>query len=1116
MSLIGLLRDGIRNFLHSGRKTPGVTGESSNPAADYMEKNRHPGEEQHSASAGTNIITIPQNFLRISVSGAGALEFYATFNDYRLFSADAIISGDLANFFGERDLTGIIPSIVEIPINQGKHIKFRVLNGTASGPSHEFKITHSSSMKRGSRDRSLIFTFETKKEALRYEVLLPAEIPVRDFSEITMKKTIFEGIPPISHMAMLLKPFISALGAVNQQADPGRLLAGIMSSIPNDRVQKLLEEQRQMAVDLEQIKTDNLGFLKDFLKAKGIEVTTEFLAALSAFVQIELGITAPGDVAAGRPLSIFPYTILVIANAFGIRLKAFDAGKNEGGITREIISSFRKMSQSGAILRHSNPAPSYILLSAEDGGDSPGSGISLIMAELNMVEHLSGSDIETLLKSGKPFMALFQSDFDKKMIWKKMKPDPARDDASPDEGLSEARSETQFYDGFRSFNFMKTVVGRLNPRPAGEKRSKDEIMIYRDSRDCRQYRFPGSEKACGKTGMNEEGPAEEDWQNKIPSDWKPTDEKLTFPDIRHLPDTISEASLDSLLGKEETVTKEEMILRSIQPNMVKVLTGNPGYQELREDAPVFARLSEFLKSRETQNILQKYVSTKTLEAMQEYMYRKNGEQGVKIELSDHLIGKTHLPGLLPVAAYLIMSGLCQSKETNVKNFYKSFDEKGFRFFLRNHLFGLCESADPEIRALLLKLSISRSIVGDTNDLLMVHFELDQGIEDADMGVRESAIQSKLSLILGKKIPLPEPVLIGPTSEAPPPPPPAKSWEDTLKKEIGRLAEKIDEYINAPALTSPPGGRSSPSDLDKMVKPYLSNEDNKRRIARLMVGLNEALKAGQSQEGSQFLLIIPSAGLDALFSGVVATWKELASLRGVELGSILSRISREELLADFINLGREKMDSGEKSLPFLGGPESLFIHRIDGDQGIKAIKTIENKKLSIRRAKVAHKFFIDLAVMGSQFGLRNLRICRILRAGEKRMEDIENTLSTFSTNREVGANDFEVLSIKRARFLPFHRYLTLESPQKEEEEWDVINLLSELHDNSGKSDASARSPEEPGAESPIDELSSTGAPTDIIEISRTIAKAFKLHDTHSRQILNIMLSAAPSSNYDILG
>ena len=60
---------------------------------------------------------------------------------------------------------------------------------------------------------------------------------------------------------------------------------------------------------------------------------------------------------------------------------------------------------------------------------------------------------------------------------------------------------------------------------------------------------------------------------------------------------------------------------------------------------------------------------------------------------------------------------------------------------------------------------------------------------------------------------------------------------------------------------------------------------------------------------------------------------------------------------------------------------------------------------------------------------------------------------------------------------------------------------------------AASPRKQGAQEE-DSMTVGGASTDIIDLSRLIARSFNLPDPYSRQILNIFFESAPGCLYDI--
>ena len=270
--------------------------------------------------------------------------------------------------------------------------------------------------------------------------------------------------------------------------------------------------------------------------------------------------------------------------------------------------------------------------------------------------------------------------------------------------------------------------------------------------------------------------------------------------------------------------------------------------------------------------------------------------------------------------------------------------------------------------------------------------------------------------------IPEPVVQAPRKSA--------AWESRFSKDIDQVIGKLNEYIENAPKTATRGSISSMEltsmDLDVSFIPFLDNGENKKYIARTIVGLNEALKADESRQKSSFLFVIPEVTLEEMLESIFAAWKALADSQERPFQSLFVIKQPEELIEDFLVLGRERSAGKPRESCYAGGNYSLMMHRVEPQKSIKAVKTIENKKVSIRRKKILHKLLIDLVIMGSQFGLKNLRICRALKAGGLAMEEVENTLTAFTTDREVQAHDLEIFNFQFARFLPFFNLLNLRS------------------------------------------------------------------------------------------
>ena len=238
-------------------------------------------------------------------------------------------------------------------------------------------------------------------------------------------------------------------------------------------------------------------------------------------------------------------------------------------------------------------------------------------------------------------------------------------------------------------------------------------------------------------------------EEPVPADWTKTDETPEFPEIGNFPPLLFEASINRLLNRAEALTKEEETLSLIYPPLRDILTRAPIYGNREETGALLKRIYSFLKLQETQDRLSKHISSRTIEAMLRYI---NPEAtGLNTEVL--LLKKPHqrllLPAVIPIASNLTISSLCLSEQTEVKGYFKSFDDKNFRFVLRNSVSELIESAEPALRALAAELLSSRNVIANRNDLLMADYDIERCLQDSDEAVRGRALHSKTAAAVEK-------------------------------------------------------------------------------------------------------------------------------------------------------------------------------------------------------------------------------------------------------------------------------------------------------------------------------------------------------------------------------
>jgi hypothetical protein len=1126
MGFFGNFKENIQKIFHKKDApfTDSSSSENKTPLSSEItpvpRKGSRDLKNEISGPSETSEITSAKSLFKVKRTTGDTLEFRSLFNDYPFFSANAVITGDLANFFGEKDASGIIPSIVEVPLDEGKILRVQTFIRAKIPPSADYQVSAASQKIMADGARQLTFTFSLGPDEITIEFLLPPGLPCNDFREVIETKKVFEQIPPVSHMGMLLKTYILVEKPGVEKADMMSTLMKMAAGIPNDRASGLLSEVPGLIEKLACIDSEGIDFLSRYLGGHDIHIHPSHLASLCAFLEMETGnITRDNweklGIVNGR-LPISPYSIMAITDALGFKLRAFELDRKEPLETP--LQNLLSLAQGGIIAEvEEEHQSSYSLLTSLDQirelEASASSFSGIFLAQISFVEHLTNADLDTLLRTRRNLMACYQSDFDKRMTWRKIHLDLAALDETEGPALTLDRGAHHFYKGFRSFQFMKTVLGKIVPESPLADIPQGSVVIHRDSRGSRQYGWVEDEKAF------------EMYQKSISSDWTFADEKLILPDVESLPEYMAEARLHRLLGREEKASPEELALTQLQPRLSSLLTQYPHYIDIFEDAGFAKKMSDCIRGRES--ILLKYMNAKTLEAMLKYIQSAEVERKLNIKINELLFRDWQNQVVLSLSSYFLMSSLCLSSYTETRGYFKSFDDKNFRFFLRNTISELIDSPEGRLRKLALSLLATSNIVANRSDLLMAEYDIERGIKDQDAGVRDCALSSRLALIMRKKIPLASPVIVEPTEALPVIAKPGKSniWEEKLSKDITTLLGKIDEYVEGASNSdkrTPSGGLDSTSaDLDASMIPFVGSAENRKNMSRLIVGVNEALKTSDFDK-NRYLFVVSRHQFENLMESVIEIWKEIEKREGMSFATLLGSRSKEALMESFLKAGRERSLDRSKSLPFFGGPHSVMIHRVEPQKIIKAIKTIENKKVSIRRKKVAHKFFIDLVVMGAQFGLKNLRICRARRAGGEDLDELENTLTTFTTSREIHAHDLEVFNYQLARFIPFFHLLNMKTQHFSDDDrsWELVNLLLGFYDSFLKAPADPSACDQDadrrGSEGEGESPQIAGSSSDIIEISRQVARAFALPESSSRQVMNIIFEAAPQCIYDIWG
>jgi|GEM_PF-1978398 len=1133
MSFFGTFKDNLNKLLF--QKTP---VQSQKNGSDIPGDSRGP-DRTATAPEGAAIahktyetdIIAAKNYVKIHPEGPHRIDFISLFNDYHFFSLDTAVKGDLASFLGEKDKKGMIPAISEVPVEERRNIRIETSTRSAMAPDADYSIREAAIRESESGELHLNFTFSKEgQEEVYIDFHLPGALELKNFVAVHRVEKVFERIPPVSHMGMLLKTFIFSTSSLHECSESASLLAALLDNVPNDNAGAALSALPDLEKRLSGVNTKCIDFLSGYLASHGVILSSHYLIALAIFVETEIGIRDRESLESldfSSPFSLSPYTVMSIADACDIKLRAFDPGSGSDSSFRSVAKGLLDISSKGLIIQttDSGGERSFSLVKQQDlpeisGDESGKKPTGLILCLIPSIDHLNRSDLETILKSRYPIMASFQSDFDRKVLWKKMTIENIQSSDRDEEAgnMISSGSLDQFYSGFRSYNFMKTMIGGFAESRTSSAEKENEIVIFRDSRGSRQY-------------VHIESPdAQEALLQKIPADWSAGNEKIVFPRLESLPDYLYEARFERLLNKDTDKSKDEQTLEKLYPELSGILTALPSHVSLESETVLKKKVKTWLTSPDVQQKITKHVSARTLEAMLKYMDSGSGEAAVEIMVLEAMAKAASYPEIVPIAGSLVISALCLSDLTEVKSYFKSFDDRNFHFQVRNMISELMDSSHADLRALAVELVAARSFVTSRNDVLMVEYEIERGLGDSSEDVKAKALTSKLRLLLRKRLPLPQPVLIKACAAADTPAPvkaPSKQkspqWEEQSAKDIEATLKKLDEYIeNVPKtgkMSSNSSHDTSPTDIDVDLLPYISVPENKVQLARIITGANVALKADENQNRSRYLLVVPQQQIDALIESVLETWKDYIDREGRPFSSIIRSKAPETLMKEFGSLAEERRLRTENSPPFLGGTQTLMIHRVEPLKYIKAVKTIENKKVSIRRRKVPHRLLVDLIMMGTEFGLKNLRICRASKAGGVPLEEVENTLTAFPTQREIFMEDLEIFNSQYGHFIPLFHILNIKKTPFEDQEdsWDTLNLMLELYEYVSRGKKMPSSIDEPSKPEPAAEEEQThigGASSEMVETARQIAKAFSLPESASRQVLNIVFEATPLCPYNI--
>jgi hypothetical protein len=456
-----------------------------------------------------------------------------------------------------------------------------------------------------------------------------------------------------------------------------------------------------------------LDGLCDLLSASGRSLHRNTVLALCLYVEAEIGRLTAEAVAQGGDMMLSPYTIEAVAGALDVTLLPLVLNeKNRARL--DIYEALMKLSPPGMLVALRKPAageahyrflaPGASLEQLHADGLQPTGDLFL---QPPLLDHVNEQDATLFLRLGASFYGCFQSDLDRRRLWRKCVPG------------SEASGQLHFVEGFRAYHFQNLLVGSL---VAGE--ATTGPAVYRNSRGNLQFHDPAQPPS--DNGLTRE------------------DLHLEVPTLEHLPTFLAEPSSDRLLGQIEKGQGDVRKLDLLCQVLRNVLAHHDKVKRINDHPNLASSIRKHFDTPRVRQILTPLVDARILEAMLE-SFTTPGQ--LEYRLSDSISKFMHRPEVLDMVCVQLIYEMCMSDLVVLKSGFKNFNRNWFRSTLLNQLGQLAEGSDIELRQAGCRLLCHGAYMADKRERLVIEYELNQLLEDRNEELaREAAFAlSRLAL-----------------------------------------------------------------------------------------------------------------------------------------------------------------------------------------------------------------------------------------------------------------------------------------------------------------------------------------------------------------------------------
>lgn len=767
------------------------------------------------------------------------------------------------------------------------------------------------------------------------------------------------------------------------------------------------------------INDQQMGLLA-LLSASGRRYHANTVAALCLFVDADLGVIDSESISdsgeGGLRLETSAYAMVVVGGAFDLDLSGLELCFGENQDPLNSFASMADMTGAGLLadFRH-NSGGRKEWLWVRNGKSArkafkmaDKTFTNVILGAFPKIGQISEVDLADLMESGRDFVASFQSDLDKTVVWRPISSIP-EDSYMDDCEEGERRRNFSFIDGFCAYHFSCSVIGRVVKIKDEELIGQEHVIaIYYDDREHSHYiNIPAVNSL-----KDLEPPAGSGlvWGHQI----------VAEQDVSCVPRVMREMGSEVLLGRKHHrgTDKKYRRLEWLHDAVWTVLTVESNYQSLSARPDIFDRIHKKLSTPEERRLVSGIMDQRTLDIIEKVM-SSDGKYNLDFSLNTNLLLGVGDEEQLELVALRILFEMSQSDLIEFEGYYKLVDVVGFRSLIHERIMNLVHSGDPIKQVVGCRMLATREEIYSVRARSTVQYELKNILNATDNDeVGTAACEGLLRICMADKLPVPEMIQLTALSDE------IEDSHETLyriadinKDEIKMVEKDVDAWLRELQ-------KESPEEFAALPIVDASGDIDRPRLAsftELIAALNQSCRNSSGHLPRRYFSIVSERQLEEARMSVLECWKLLAAAQGTTLLDMVSSAMPAELMLDYRFFIAEHGEEISRSLgkaPYFGGASSpLRIYHFRPDEPVGTRRIGASHSFSSNSYENS-EFFADL--LSRYFESSDdhqIRILKIKSASGVEMEKIESHLSVFDTTRIVDTRSAEVFVANRVCFLP---------------------------------------------------------------------------------------------------